>query len=43
MTAWAGEINWTGFTQSFVTYCVDFFNDALHTQTVTVKMTFRTI
>jgi PEP-CTERM motif-containing protein len=42
MTAWAGEINWlltspTGFTQSLVTYCVDFFNDALHTQTVTVS------
>ena len=37
MTGWAGEIKWTGFTQSFVTYCVDFFNDALHTQTVTVK------
>ena len=42
MTAWAGEIDWllqspTGFTQSLVTYCVDFFNDALHTQTVTVS------
>lgn len=42
MTAWAGEIDWlltspTGFTQSLVTYCVDFFNDALHTQTVTVR------
>ena len=37
MTAWAGEINWTGFTQSLVTYCVDFFNDARHTQTVTVS------
>lgn len=37
MTGWAGEINWTGFTQSLVTYCVDLFNNALHTQTVTVK------
>jgi hypothetical protein len=42
MTAWAGEIDWlltspTGFTQSLVTYCVDFFNDALHTQTVSVS------
>lgn len=42
MTAWAGEIDWlltspTGFTQSLITYCVDFFNDALHTQTVTIS------
>ena len=42
MTAWAGEIDWlltspTGFTQSLVTYCVDLFNDALHTQTVTMS------
>ena len=41
MTAWAGEINWTGFTNSLVTYCVDFFSDALHTETVTVSNDIR--
>lgn len=42
MTGWAGEIDWlatsaTGFQQSLVTYCVDLFNDALHSQTMTVS------
>ena len=41
MTAWAGEINWTGFTSSLVTYCVDFFSNALHTETVTVSNDIR--
>jgi PEP-CTERM motif-containing protein len=42
VTGWAGEIDWlltsaTGFQQSLVTYCVDLFDDALHTQTVSVS------
>jgi PEP-CTERM motif len=41
-TGWAGQINWlltsaTGFQQSLVTYCVDLFDDALHTQNVSVS------
>jgi hypothetical protein len=41
-TGWAGEIDWlltsaTGFQQSIVTYCVDLFDDAQHTQTVSVS------
>jgi hypothetical protein len=42
VTAWAGEIDWlltsaTAFQQSLVTYCVDLFDDAQHTQSMIVS------